>query len=100
MTTDKTINLSAEVYWTKRIVNHVKEILGNNQAGDEFVLEILEQYQAGATATAKWYVNLLAKQSNETIPHKLDYEVIGTLIEGFIALLDEKRNLLSKQTNR
>lgn len=97
MTTDKTINLTAEMYWTKRLVNHVKELLGNNQAGEEFVLELLEQYQAGATTTAKWYVNSLAKQSNEAIPNSLDYEVIGTLIKGFVALLNEKRNLLSQQ---
>jgi hypothetical protein len=96
MATEKTIDLAAEMYWTKRIVNHVKELLDNNQSGEEFVGELLEQYQAGATTTAKWYVNSLAQQSNEAIP-SLDYEVIGTLIEGFVALLNEKRNLLFQQ---
>lgn len=93
MTTDKTINLSAEVYWTKRITNHLKELWDNSQVGDEFVGEILEQYQTGIISTAQWYVKKLATQDNQNVPTNLDYEVIGTLIEGFVAFLKEKHNL-------
>ena len=98
MKNNQTINLSAEVYWTKRITNHLKELWDNSQAGDEFVGEILEQYQTGIPLTAEWYVKKLATQHNEAVPNNLDYEVIGTLIEGFVAFLKEKHNLLTQKS--
>ncbi|MCT7953168.1 hypothetical protein NG798_25545 [Ancylothrix sp. C2] len=55
--------------------------------------EILKQYQSGIIPTAQWYVEKLATQDNEAVPNNLDYEVIGTLIEGFVAFLKDKHNL-------
>ncbi|MCT7953320.1 hypothetical protein NG798_26325 [Ancylothrix sp. C2] len=55
--------------------------------------EILEHYQADISQTAEWYVKKLATQDNQNVPTNLDYEVIGTLIEGFVAFLKEKHNL-------
>ena len=92
MTTDQTQKLSAEIYWTKRIVSHIRELINNSQSDDEFVTKILEKYQIGIIPTAQWYVQKLASP-NETYPTNLDYEVIGTLIEGFVAFLKEKHNL-------
>ena len=96
MTTDQTKKLSAEVYWTKQIVSDIRELINNSQAGDEFVGEILDHYQTGISQTAEWYVKKLATQHNEAVPNNLDYEVIGTLIEGFVAFLKEKHNLLAQ----
>ncbi len=93
MTTNQTKKLSAEIYWSKQIVSHIRELINHSQAGDEFVEEILEQYQTGISSTAEWYVKKLATQDNQNVPNNLDYEVIGTLIEGFVAFLKEKHNL-------
>ena len=93
MTTNQTEKLSAEVYWTKQIVSDIRELINNSQAVDEFVAEILDHYQAGISQTAEWYVKKLATQDNQNVPTNLDYEVIGTLIEGFVAFLKEKNNL-------
>ena len=95
MATDQTKKLSAEIYWSKQIVSHIRELINNSQADDEFVAEILEQYQIGIIPTTQWYVQKLASP-NETYPTNLDYEVIGTLIEGFVAFLKEKHNLLAQ----
>ncbi|MCT7953527.1 hypothetical protein NG798_27400 [Ancylothrix sp. C2] len=92
MTTKQTKKLSAEIYWSKQIISHIRELINNSQAGDEFVGEILKQYQTGIIPTAQWYVQKLASP-NETYPTNLDYEVIGTLIEGFVAFLKEKHTL-------
>lgn len=96
MTTNLTKQLSDEIYWTKQIINHIRELINNSQVGDEFVTRILEKYQIGIIPTAQWYVQKLASP-NETYPTNLDYEVIGTLIEGFVAFLKDKHNLLSQK---
>ena len=97
MTANQTKKLTAEIYWSKQIVSHIRELINNSQAGDEFVGEILEHYQAGISQTSEWYVKKLATQDNQNVPANLDYEVIGTLIEGFVAFLKEKHTLLSQQ---